>query len=161
MGTFCLIWAKPEFFRKTVLHHLKGIMVFYLYAKNYKKWLNCSKDIAIWKIEWFDWSRALETKSREPEFSQTWGLHKKLDNNKTLHFRIFLATPNESILHKWQKNPNFGLILGTFGLILANLRANLGRTRFFPKNPVMSLFKIYEPLTSCKISEKTNEPIPR
>ena len=56
-------------------------MVFYLYAKNYKKRSNSSKDIAIRRIEQSDWPR--------------------------------------------------------------------------------ELFKFYEPLTSCKISEKTNEPILR
>ena len=32
---------------------------------------------------------------------------------------------------------------------------------FFPKNPVLSHITIYEPLTPCFISEKTNEPILR
>ena len=31
----------------------------------------------------------------------------------------------------------------------------------FPKNPALSLFYIYGPLTSCKKLEKTNEPILR
>jgi hypothetical protein len=33
--------------------------------------------------------------------------------------------------------------------------------RIFPKNPALSLLCLYGPLTSCKISEKTNEPIMR
>ena len=33
--------------------------------------------------------------------------------------------------------------------------------RIFPKNPALSLFYIYDRLTSCKKSEKTNEPILR
>ena len=37
----------------------------------------------------------------------------------------------------------------------------MGETRIFPKNRFPSLFYIYAPLSSCKISEKTNEPIPR
>ena len=32
---------------------------------------------------------------------------------------------------------------------------------FFPKNPALSHITIYEPLTPCFISEKTNEPILR
>ena len=33
--------------------------------------------------------------------------------------------------------------------------------KIFPKNPAVSLLCLYGPLTSCKISEKTNEPIDR
>ena len=90
-------------------------MVLYLYAKKYKKRLNGSKDIAITRIEQFDWSRTFQPKSREPDFSQTWGLRRKLDNNKMLHFRPLLAKTNDSILHKSPKKP----ILGTFGQIWA------------------------------------------
>ena len=35
------------------------------------------------------------------------------------------------------------------------------RWGFFPKNPTLSQTTIYGPLTSCKVSEKTNEPIPK
>ena len=48
--------------------HLQRLMVFYLYAKKYKKQMNGSKDIVIWKIERSDWSRAFGHKSREWEF---------------------------------------------------------------------------------------------
>ena len=40
-------------------------MVFYHYAKKYKKPLNGSKDIVILKIKRSDWLRALDHKSRE------------------------------------------------------------------------------------------------
>jgi len=91
-----------------VTNHLKtsyGIlsMVFYLHAKKYKKRLNGSKDIVIWKIERSDWSRAFAPKSREREFSQIWDLCRKLANHKTLHFRSFLAKTNDSILHESPK----------------------------------------------------------
>ena len=33
--------------------------------------------------------------------------------------------------------------------------------RFFSENPALSLFLTHHPLTSCKKSEKTNEPILR
>ena len=46
-----------DFFSKKSLHHLKRVMVFYLYAKNYKKRSNGSKDIAIRRIERSDWSK--------------------------------------------------------------------------------------------------------
>ena len=36
-----------------------------------------------------------------------------------------------------------------------------GETGFFPKNRAPSLLFVYWTLTSCKKSEKTNEPIPR
>ena len=35
------------------------------------------------------------------------------------------------------------------------------RTRFFPKNRSMQVFTPYTPLTSCTVSEKTNDPILR
>ena len=90
-------------------------MVFYLYAKDYKRWLNGSKDTANTKIEQSYWLRGFEPKSREPEFSRTWGLHRKLDNNKMLHFWPFIAKTNYSNLRKSSKT----LILGTFGQIWA------------------------------------------
>ena len=77
--------------------------------------MNGSKDIAIRRIEQSDWTRALEPKSREPDFSQKRGFRRKLDNNKTLHFMPFLAKTNDSIFHKRPKT----LILGTFGQIWA------------------------------------------
>ena len=36
-----------------------------------------------------------------------------------------------------------------------------GQTRIFPKNLLRSVFNVYSPLTSCTISEKTNERILR
>ena len=92
-------------------------------------------------------------KSREREFSQIWDLRRKLANHKTLHFRSFLAKTNDSILRKSPKT----LFLGLFGPFFPIFQ----KMRIFPKNPALSLFIIYGPLTSCKISEKTNEPIPR
>ena len=108
---FCPFLGQTGIFTKKWHHHLKRLMVFYLYAKNYKKRLKGSKDIAIWKIEWFDWSRAFAHKSREWKFSQTWSLHRKLANHKTLHFRSFLAKTKDSIFRKSPKT----LFLGLFG----------------------------------------------
>ena len=92
-------------------------------------------------------------KSQEREFSQIWDLRRKLANRKSLHFRSFLAKTNDSILHKCPKT----LFLGLFGPFLPIFE----KMRIFPKNGAQSLLSIYGPLTSCKISEKTNEPIPR
>ena len=92
-------------------------------------------------------------KSREREFSQIWDLRRKLANHKTLHFRSFLEKTNDSILRKSPKT----LFLGLFRPFSPIFQ----KMRIFPKNPALSLFYIYGPLTSCKISEKTNEPIPR
>ena len=47
-------------------------------------------------------------------------------------------------------------ILGPFGPFL-HFRDN---ENFF-KNPALSLFSTYQPLTSCKISKNSNEPILR
>ena len=51
----------------------------------------------------------------------------------------------------------FWTFLGHFGPFFPNF----GKMRVFPKNRALSLFYIYDPLTSCKKIEKTNEPILR
>ena len=107
-------WAKIWFVSKKSLHHLKCVMLFYFYAKNYKKRSNGSKDI-IWRIELSDWSRAKMPISRKPDFSQTCGFRRMIENHNIFHFKPFLATSNDSILHKSPKT----LILGTFGQIWA------------------------------------------
>ena len=92
-------------------------------------------------------------KSREREFSQIWDFCRKLANHNTLHFRSFLAKTNDSILRKSPKT----LFWGHFGPFLPIFE----KMRIFPKNPALSLFYVYGPLTSCKKIEKTNEPILR
>ena len=60
---------------------------------------------------------------------------------------------NERILrkiHNYAKLSNFGPFWSIFG-----------PTRIFFKNWALSLFSTYQPLTSCKISKKSNEPILR
>ena len=57
---------------------------------------------------------------------------------------------NERILRKSKKKSIFGPFLPKFG-----------QTRIFPKNLLRSVFSVYSPLTSCTISEKTNERILR
>ena len=92
-------------------------------------------------------------KSREREFSQIWDFHRKLANHKTLHFRSFLAKTNDSILRKSPKTLFLGLFRPFFPIF--------EKMRIFPKNPALSLLCLYGPLTSCKISQKTDEPIMR
>ena len=75
-------------------------MVFYLYAKEYKKRSNGSKDIAIRRIERPDWSRGEMPISREPDFSQTCGFHRMIENHNIFHFKPFLTKTNDSILYK-------------------------------------------------------------
>ena len=82
-----------------------------------------------------------------------WDLCRKLANHNTFHFRSFIAKSNNAILHKSTKTVFLGL-LGTFSPFF-------GKLRVFPKNQALSLLSLYGPLTSCKISKKTNEPIPR
>ena len=103
LGPFCPFFGQMGIFAKKWLHHLKRAMVFCLYAKNYKKRQNSSKDIVVWKIVRSDWSRAFEPKSREPDFSRTWGFREKLDNNMTLRFRLFPANSLGSIFCKSPK----------------------------------------------------------
>ena len=94
-------------------------------------------------------------KSREREFSQISDLCRKLANHITLHFRSFLAKTNDSIFHKIPKT----LFLCHFGSFWT-LFPIFEIVRIFPKNRAPSLLSIYR-LTSFKISEQTNEPIPR
>ena len=69
LGPFCPKSREREFSqtwdlcRKLANHNT-------LHFKNYKKRLNGSKDIVIWKIERSDWSRAFINKSWEWQFSQ-------------------------------------------------------------------------------------------
>ena len=55
---FCPFWGQTDNFLKKWQHRLKRLMVFYHYAKKYKKRLNGSKDMAVWKIKQSDWPRA-------------------------------------------------------------------------------------------------------
>ena len=71
--------------------------------KNQRQASTPSRDISNQRILQSDWQRAFRPKPREQEFSQIWGLHRKLANYNTLHFRSFLAETNESILHKSPK----------------------------------------------------------
>ena len=95
----------------------------------------------------------LGPKSREWKFFQIWDLRRKLANHKTLQFRSFLEKTNDWNLRKSPKT----IFLGLFGPFSPFLR----KSEFFLKNPALSLLSIYGPLTSCKISKKSNEPIPR
>ena len=95
-------------------------------------------------------------KSRKREFSQIWDFCRKLANHNTLQFRSFLGKTNDSIFRKSPKTL-FWATLGLFGHFLPIFE----NMRIFPKNPALSLFYIYGPLTSCKKLEKTNEPILR
>ena len=90
-------------------------MVFYLYTKKYKKRSNGSKDIEIRRIERSDWSKGEMPISREPDFSQTCGFRRMIENHNIFRFKPFLATSNDSIFRKSPKT----LILGTFGQIWA------------------------------------------
>ena len=85
---FGSILPKFDIFWKKWLHHLEHVIVFYLYYK---------------MVEWFKrysnlkhWVTALGPKFQEREFSKIWGLHRKLVNHKTLHFRSFIAKTNDS-----------------------------------------------------------------
>ena len=57
---------------------------------------------------------------------------------------------NDWILRKGKKSP-----------FLDPFCPNLGKREFSQKNWAPSLFSLYAPLTSCKISKKSNEPIQR
>ena len=89
------------------------------------------------------------------EFFPDKGFLQKVNHN-TLHFGSFLAKTNVTILCKSPKT-YFWAILCLFGPFLPIFE----KMRIFPKNPALSLFYVYGPLTSCNKLEKTNEPILR
>ena len=72
-----------------------------------------------------------------------------IEDHKILHFQVIPAKTNDSISRKSWKT----LILGPFGPFLPKF----GQMRFFSKNRALSLFIIYESLTSYQKSEKTYE----
>ena len=111
LGIFCPIWAKKEIFKKNYCIILNVLWYSIFIQKKIQKTVKRLKDIAITRIEQSDWSRALESISREPIFSQTWGFRKKLDNNKTLRFRQFLVKLITQFCTKVQK-PYFLVLLG-------------------------------------------------
>ena len=51
--------------------------------------------------------------------------------------------------------------MSNFGLTWRPYFANIFKSRFFFKNPPLSLFYLFSPLTSCKKSEKSLEPFRR
>ena len=111
---------------------LRNIQV-YFSVKNDQKWQKFAKR---------EFLGTFCPKSWEREFSQIWDLCRKLANYKTLHFRSFLAKTNDSIFRKIPKTLFLGL-LPIFGPFLPIF----GKMRIFPKNPALSLFYIYSPLT--------------
>ena len=62
--------GKQAFFQKSDIIILNVLWYSIFMQKKYKKQLNGSKYIVIWKIERSDWSRAFGPKSQEREFSQ-------------------------------------------------------------------------------------------
>ena len=88
---FCTFSGQKGIFPEKWQQHLKRLMVFYLHAKKYKKWLNGSKDIVIWKIEQSDWSRAFAQKSWEWEISQKQHLGQFIPFNALSIFQITLT----------------------------------------------------------------------
>ena len=70
-----------------------------------------------------------------------------IEDHKILHFKVIPAKTNDSISQKSWKT----LILGRFGPEMPENR----KTGFFPKNRALSVFIIYESLTSYQKSEKT------
>ena len=128
-------------------------MVLSYHAKNHPKRSSGSWDIKLTRIERSDWPRAFWSITREPDCSWTCGFRRKLGDHKVYRFKVIPVKTNDSIFQKSRKT----LILGHFGPFLPKF----GQMRFFLKNRALSVFITYCPLTSCKKSEKTNEPILR
>ena len=73
--------------------------------------------------------------------------------------KILQAVPEKAALPTNQPTNQISksLILGQFG----DLFVNVSKSRIFFKNPALSIFYIYSPLTSCKKSEKSLQPFLR
>ena len=89
----------------------------------------------------------------EPDFSQACSFCRMLMNHKNFCFTQIPDKTNDVIFLKSSKT----LFLGHFWPFLVIF----ARLRFFSKNLTLSHTTLYEPITLCWVSEKTNEPIPR
>ena len=74
-------------------------------------------------------------------------------NHKNIHFTQIPDKTNNMIFLKCPKT--------MFRGIFDHFWSFLPDGDFFPKYPALSHITRYEPLTSCQVSEKTNEPILR
>ena len=84
---------------------------------------------------------------------QIWSLNRKIKNWKIFQFSIFPTKNNNKISRKLKKSL-FWTRFEQFLLIL-------GQTRNFLENLHLPIFSVSLFLLLCKISEKTNQPIPR
>ena len=91
--------------------------------------------------------------TRERDFCRTCGFRRKLRNIMFFHFKQKKYTSMDQIFTKTAKT--------LFWAHFDHFLPQNGKIGFFPKNRASSLFFIYGPLTSCKKSEKTHEPILR
>ena len=85
----------------------------------------------------------------ELDFSQACNFRRMLMNNNNFHFTQIPDKTNDKIFLKSPKT-----------MFLGHFRSFLPDGDFFQKIH-LSHTTIYGPLTSCYVSEKTNEPIPR
>ena len=144
--------ALVRFFKKRS-NQLLSFLNVYLHAENQANWPFRSRDIAVLRILQSDWLRTFWPISPEPEFSQIWGLCSLFANHKSFHFRLNAKKVNDKILQKPWKT----LFLAHFGPILPHF----GTIRFFSKNRAPSRTTLHRSASSCKISKKSNEPIPQ
>ena len=87
------------------------------------------------------------------EFSTKKGFCHFFRNHLSYHFKSFPAESNDWKSKKMLKGPFLGKFFEVFSIFSI--------FSIFLKNRASSLFKFHGPLTSCKKSEKTNEPILR
>ena len=85
----------------------------------------------------------------EPDFSQACSFCRMLMNHKNFHFTK-LPDKNDDVIFLKSPKAMFWAIFGHFCLM-----------EIFSKNLALPHTTIYEPLTSCQVSEKTNELILR
>ena len=123
---------------------------FHEYLSPYRKWLKTDKPFSrktIFKIRAFWLVESVFGHNSRNNFFLNLKKFTKISTINTLRLRPFWAKTNDTIFLKKSKT----LILGIFWWIWAE-------SDFFFENRALSLFFIFDPLTSCKKAKKSNEP---
>ena len=99
---------------------LLPFMDVYLHAKNQSDISTPSRDINNQRILQSDWPRAFWPKTRQPEFSQTCGFRRMIENHNIFHLRTLWTNISWLNFSLKSKNPIFGPFWALFAQIWAN-----------------------------------------
>ena len=87
---------------------------YYLHIKNQRNWLLTLRDNNEQRPLRSVWTGAFWPITCKQEFSQIWGLNRKIENCNVYNFRLLPAKTNDKKIIKSQKNLQIGFILGPF-----------------------------------------------